>query len=516
MAVIKVKTKPRPETNRLAVAPVYSKYSGYPSNGLDPRKLASIFREADQGDVYRQMELFEEMEEKDPHIFSQLQTRKNAVTGLDWEIIPYSDDEHDKQVAAFVDDQLSNLKNLETILMDLLDAIGKGISVSEILWGYEAGKVVIKDLIHIHSKLLHWDAQDTMRIETTEEPTGIPLTPNKFVVHQYKARSGHPSRAGVLRVCAWMYLFKNYSIKDWVAFAEVYGMPLRLGKYDANASEEDKTKLMQALIQLGTDAAGMIPNGSTIEFIESNKATSISVYETLARYCDEQTSKAIVGQTLTADSGGGSYAQSKTHAEVRHDLTAADCKALAATLKDDLIRPLVLFNFGHEDRLPTLHFACELPEDLKVLVEIFVALTGIGVPIPLTHIYSKFGIPTPVENEAVTSRASTSALLPFKDQLFTLKDTPLPPQLKRSSEYQARLDRLAEWCTKESSSAFAKSFDPIKRLINGTSLAEAQQMLDDPSKVKELLDQMHNPQLQQLLQDAMLAAHLAGRDRAHV
>ena len=35
-----------------------------------------------------QAELFEEMEEKDPHLFSQLQTRKNAVTGLDYEVIP--------------------------------------------------------------------------------------------------------------------------------------------------------------------------------------------------------------------------------------------------------------------------------------------------------------------------------------------------------------------------------------------------------------------------------------------
>ena len=36
------------------------------------------------------MELFEEMESKDTHLFSQLQTRKLAVTGLDWEVQPFS------------------------------------------------------------------------------------------------------------------------------------------------------------------------------------------------------------------------------------------------------------------------------------------------------------------------------------------------------------------------------------------------------------------------------------------
>ena len=66
----------------------------------------------------------------------------------------------------------------------------------------------------------------------------------------------------------------------------------------------------------------------------------------------EQISKAILGQTLTSDSGGGSYAQSKTHNDVRHDLTVADCKALASTLRRDLIRPLCIFNFGEDKRIP--------------------------------------------------------------------------------------------------------------------------------------------------------------------
>nr|WP_261948958.1 DUF935 domain-containing protein [Paenibacillus melissococcoides] len=53
----------------MAVAPVWDKYSTYPSNGLTPVRLAQIFREAERATCLRQMELFEEMEEKDPHLF---------------------------------------------------------------------------------------------------------------------------------------------------------------------------------------------------------------------------------------------------------------------------------------------------------------------------------------------------------------------------------------------------------------------------------------------------------------
>ena len=38
-----------------------------------------------------------------------------------------------------------------------------------------------------------------------------------------------------------MYLFKNYDLKDWVSFAEVYGLPLRLGKYAPGASEANES-----------------------------------------------------------------------------------------------------------------------------------------------------------------------------------------------------------------------------------------------------------------------------------
>lgn len=407
----------RPDMTEIAVAQVIDKYSEYPSDGLTPTKLAEIFKEADAGDVLRQMELFEEMEEKDPHLFSQLQTRKNAVTGLDFEVIPFdSDDTRDKAIAEFVANTLNSIEGFEDAELDLLDAIGKGIAVSEIMWGFDGGHIAVEDIRSRHQKRFFWDAaDDSFKVRTMESPEGILLPANKFIVHKYKARSGHPSRAGVLRVVAWMYLFKNYDIKDWVGFAEVFGLPLRLGKYPPGASDADKAALMRALLQIGADAAGIIPDGTAIDFITTEKTSSTDLYERLARYCDEQVSKAILGQTLTSDSGGGSYAQSKTHNEVRHDLTAADCKALAATLRRDLIRPLVLFEFGEDKRVPYIRFDFEESEDLDQLATILGTLIEkTGLEVPTSYIYKKFSIPKPEKGEEVARPSlSSQPLTPF-------------------------------------------------------------------------------------------------------
>lgn len=147
--------------------------------------------------------------------------------------------------------------------------------------------------------------------------------------------------------------------------------PWRIGKYDPGASEADKQELLDAIVRIGSDAAGIIPETTMIEFKEANKTTSADIYEQLARYCDEQISKAILGQTLTSDSGGGSYAQSKTHNEVRHDLTAADAKALAVTIRRDIIRPLVEYNFGADANVPFIRFNSDEEEDQKEAVDMY-------------------------------------------------------------------------------------------------------------------------------------------------
>lgn len=508
----------RPDLSEIAVAQVQDKYSTYPSNGLTPVRLAQIFREADAGDVLRQSELFEEMEEKDPHLFSQLQTRKNAVTGLDWEVLPFDGDDYDKEISDFVESELKSLENFEDVQMDLLDAIGKGFAVSEIIWGYADGKTTIQDIVSRHQKRFFWDSiDDTFKVITRDCPSGIALPDNKFIVHRYKARSGHPARAGVLRVVAWMYLFKNYDVKDWVSFCEVYGQPLRLGKYAPGASDADKDALTRALVQIGTDAAGIIPDGTSIDFVTNSKADSTDLYDRLARYCDEQISKAVLGQTLTSDSGGGSFAQSKTHDEVRHDLTVADCKALAATLRRDLIRPLVYFNFGEAQRIPTIRFDCGEPEDLKNTADIIGSLVQqTGLKVPTAYLYKKFNIPQPQPGDEVATPPSVSpGGIPMKDSpgggrvVVNSADAGGGPA---ADSVQQRVDGLADAAVKQAAGGFKKAFAPVLAAVGRAgSLEELKAMFSDDKQVQRLFASMDIDDVEQLLQNVMIYGNLEGR-----
>ncbi|NSW85493.1 MAG: DUF935 domain-containing protein [Syntrophobacteraceae bacterium] len=399
----------RPDTRELASIRVRDRWSGYPSNGLTPERLARIFLEADGGDMLRQAELFEEMEEKDAHLSSQFQIRKLAVQGLDWELIPGGENPASRETAVFCRDFLEAFPDLDGVVLDLLDALAKGYSVLEILWEASEKQASIRALPWVHPKKATFRDSNTLRILTEDEPVrGIELPPFKFVYHRYKARSGHDSRGGILRVCAWMYLFKNYSIKDWVSFAEVCGMPLRVGKYEPGASKADKEALIQAIRSLGTDAAGIISKSTEIQFIEAQKSSSLNIYESLARFCDAQTSKAILGQTLTSEAGGpggsGSYALGRVHGDVRQDLTEADCIALAKTITRQILTPLVGFNFGWDAPVPLFRFLFEPPENLKLTAETYRILIDCGFDMSQEHMSERFKVPMRKQHEQPLSR----------------------------------------------------------------------------------------------------------------
>lgn len=501
----------RPIMAAVAIRDVNDKFSSYPSDGLTPVKLARIFKEADAGDPFRQMELFEEMESKDTHLFSQLQTRKLAVTGLDWEVQPFSQDETDQEIAAFVEEQLKELDGFSDNLMDILDAIGKGISFQEIEWEYRDGHVVVGNIEYVHQKKFYYDTlTDALMLRTEAFPGGIPLPENKFIVHRYKARSGHPSRYGVLRVVAWMYLFKNYDLKDWVSFCEVYGMPLRLGTYDATASEKDKAALMDAIVRMGTDAAGIVPSGTDIKFIESNKQSSVDIYERLARFCDEQMSKAIVGQTLTSDSGG-SYAQSKTHNDVRQDLTEADCKAVMETVRRDLIRPLVEFNFGVQAHVPYFILNATDTDDLKETAEIVNTLAAAGLEIPKSWLYKKFNIPAPEDGEETIGPPPAVSGMAGTGQPGMFRGLKLKADGKEADGQQV-LDRLEAAAVEQSSAFFRQMMSPVLELVEHCdSLEGLQEQLKDEEALRQLYNAMKVKDFDQLVEQVMYVSNMLGR-----
>jgi phage gp29-like protein len=132
-------------------------------------------------------------------------------------------------------------------------------------------------------------------------------------------------------------------------------------------------------------------------------------YQVLADFCNREMSKAVLGQTLTTDTSGGTgtYAAAQVHAQVRGDLVEADAQALGQTLREQLLRPLVGHNFGWDRPLPWFRFRSEKKEDLKILSEVYRNLVDMGMPLSLEHVAERFGVPLAQPGQAIVGEGNS-------------------------------------------------------------------------------------------------------------
>ena len=323
-------------------------------------------------------------------------------------------------MAEFVERVALPRLDLHGAVEDLLNALMPGYSLMEINWEASSGQALPTGLAWVHTKLINFNNSIQPMLETEAHPSGAPLTPFKFIWHQYRARTGWANRAGLGRGLAWMWLFKNYAVRDWAAFCEIYGQPLRVGKYPVGASASDQDALLDAVTNIGSDAAAIIPESTIIDFVEAQKYGSIEVYERFIKTCQHDITLAVLGQVLTSeasgDGGSGSRALGEVHADVRQDLTQADARSLDATINRDLIRPLILFNFGADALAlaPKFHLLAEPPEDLVTEAELDRKLiVEIGLDISQEYLAAKYNRPLRAEGETPVIRAANAPAPPM-------------------------------------------------------------------------------------------------------
>ncbi|MEZ9430720.1 DUF935 domain-containing protein [Vibrio splendidus] len=375
---------------------------------LNPLRLAGLLRSVVDGNNPQDyMTLAEEMEERDLHYAAQLRTRKLAVAAIEPTVEPASDEQVDLDMADRVRDIMAE-DQIPELFFDLLDGLGKGLAVVQVLWDTKQTPWKPQDYKWVDPRYLRAD-QDTLEdilLISDSAPSGEPLEPYKFMVHTPRSKSGIVWRNGLARLVAVMYMLKSFTVRDWWAFAEVFGIPVRVGKYGPNASTEDINTLVNAIGRIASDAGAVIPESMKLELIETAKGNGgETLFENMARWCDEQTSKAVLGQTMTADNGS-SQSQANVHNEVRMDIAKWDARQLEACVNEYLVKPYVILNWGVQERYPKVRIRVPEPEDLKMLVDSLKPMIESGMRVSASEVREKFGLREPTDNEDVLMPAS--------------------------------------------------------------------------------------------------------------
>lgn len=389
------------------VAGLRSPMPGYPGDGLNPVRLSGILREADMGHPTRYLELAEAIEERDLHFAGVLGTRRRSVSQIDITVEAASDSAEDVARADMVRDWLKRDELTEEVF-DILDCIGKGVSYTEIIWDSSAGQWQPQRLEWRDPRWFGVDRVD-LRTPTIKNISGgdEPLPGFKFISASIKAKSGLPLRSGLSRIAMWGYMFKKFTERDWAIFTQTYGQPLRVGKWGAGASEQDKETLFRAVANIAGDCAAIIPESMQIEFVETGSISATGdLYEKRANWLDQQISKCVLGQTATTDAVTGGLGSGKEHRQVQEDIERADAKALAATLNRDLIRPWMQLNFGPLPAYPRLVIGRPEVVDIAQLSTALGGMVDRGLRVSQKEVREKFGLSEPAAGDDVLTPAA--------------------------------------------------------------------------------------------------------------
>ncbi|CUW41131.1 Mu-like prophage FluMu protein gp29 [Magnetospirillum sp. XM-1] len=485
--------------------------SDHPSSGLTPRRLASLLIAAEQGDADAYLELAEDMEEKDLHYRAVLGTRKLQVSQLPITVEAASDDAADQKMADLVREHLVESGVVEDYLFDMLDAVGKGYSVGEIIWRTDGGiwrpaRVEWRD-----PRWFEFDRRDGRTLLLKGGAAGIgmpePLKPFGYVVHCHRTKSGLPVRGGLARAVAWMYLFKNFDIKSWVEFLEVFGQPVRIGKYHAGASDADKAILLRAVRSIARDVAAIIPDSMAMELVEAKISGTITVQKEFAEFADSQVSKAVLGQTGTTDVGQH-VGTAKAHDKVKDDIERDDARQGSNTVNDGLVRPLIDLNKGPQERYPRLRIRRPDAVDTKLFMANVKTFVDLGGKVEASVVRDRLGLPDPPEGKGVEllqpSRSGPAPAEPITDPVST-----------QSQEVAIRpadaLDHLAEAALADWEPMMIAAISPVERL-----LAECATPEEFKRRLPEIIGAMDVDQLAETLAKACFAARAAGEAEAEI
>lgn len=487
-------------------------WAEHPSKGVTVQRLYAMFTEAEQGNLTRQADFFTDMEERDGHIFAELSKRRRAVMSLDWSIVPPRNaTAREKDMAAAAAEWFEDLPDFETLIFDMLDAIGHGFSPVEIEWDF-AEKTWLPTAFHKRPQRWFQTPQfDGNRIHLVDGSLdGAPLQPFGWVLHAHRAKSGWLAESGLFRVLAWSYLFKNLSARDLAEFLEIYGLPMRVGKYPAGSTEDQKMALMHAIIDLGHNAGGIMPDGMTIDF-QSAAEGQVDPFQFMIDWCERTQSKVILGATLTSQADGktSTNALGNVHNEVRHDLMASDAVQLASTLTRELLYPLFVLN-GYSDitarRMCRFTFDTSEPEDLTTTAEAIDKLVTAGMPIGVKWARQKTRIPEPEKGEAILVKSGMTPLTGTQPVGLSLAALAQTTATSSNTSEQTALDTAPDTLASAVGDAMTVLLTPVlAALAQGKSPDEACAALSDA------YPNLDGDELQQLITQAVFVADIWGR-----
>lgn len=225
---------------------------------------------------------------------------------------------------------------------------------------YSSARIVPRSHVLPHVRKIARSEGDTDGIDYTQPPY------SPWIVEV-----GSPDSLGLLLKAATQTIPKKQALACWDAFAEMFGMPMRVAKTSTRSDDETR-RLEEAMETFGAKAWAVVTDGTEIEFVESSRTDAYNVYDRRAERADKELSKLVIGQTMTIEDGS-SLSQSETHLKVFQTIVESDCDMLRDVINTQLLPRMKAHGFNVEGLSFEWDYAIDYTPEQQLAYETMIA-----------------------------------------------------------------------------------------------------------------------------------------------
>ena len=315
---------------------------------------------------------------KDDQIDVSLRLKRDLVLGSGFEI--EEDDEIDSEIIddtkiALVDDQCVPF---EDQLEEILSAYKFGFSLTEKIFARrDDGTLTLKALKTRHPATweIHQDERGNVSKYLQKASNRDISIPERSLIHYVNNRGfQNPYGLSDLRSAHTAWRVKLEIVKFYAIFLEKSASPTPVARYDKSAPKDSVTAIHNAIQKLQVKSALTIPKDIEMDFVEAK--SNGEAYEKAINLFNTFIGRSLMVPDLLGFSGsetsGGSFSLGENQMNVFFRHIERRRKTLERIVDQHIIKPIVVFNHGIQEKYPKFKFKPLKDEDAKEFAKVWI------------------------------------------------------------------------------------------------------------------------------------------------
>ena len=422
-----------------------------------PQMIENICRGAMNGNLTAQWQMFDLMEQTWPRLQKNLKELKDAVNDLEWNLQPFAlkgqkptpEAQRRARIIEYIlwnmePEVRKNENDFEDTVFDVLDALGKSISVLEMdipeapvtldlgagpesflpikatrwvhprYYGYPNGLAATDELM-LNAKEVR-ASNPSIQLDGTNDTDWAPFPDDKFIISVMKQKSGHPINSGMCRILGFFWAAQTFTWEWFLNYSQIFGQPLRWATYDQNALQETITLVEELLSDMGSSGYAAFPAGTDLKLLEAMKGGGQNPQKVLIDAADTICDLVVLNEAMSSEHGGaggrggGTQASSTVGKTKRDEKVHAVAGSAAKCLNQQMLKPLCRINFGDTTQCPYLEASAKQSKDSVAVATKYKTLLSIpGVEISKEQFFTDNDLVRPGEGDD-TLKGSSGAL----------------------------------------------------------------------------------------------------------